>query len=205
MQTKEAIGLFCVTEMGFIGGTGRGRSAHMSHWSAEGDAIVIANLNGKAIERINVERDVSSGKVANLMLDRSATLGLGKGMSIATEATYFGGNNAFGRALIGGVTRDYDNTDIGDMLTATNSCKEDGCEGATTAAVGHPNNIPICPAPSTSGLVYITLAGGGALIADSMTTPMSIVGAHGNSVIYGAGCGGIQTGDKVRRPSITHS
>lgn len=53
--TYEAISLFRVTKFSFAGGDPAGhRSVHMSFWSADGSALLVANLNGKAIERIDV-------------------------------------------------------------------------------------------------------------------------------------------------------
>jgi len=41
------------------------------------------------------------------------------------------------------------------------------------------------------------MGGGGRLVVDTFTTPMSIVGEYGNQAINGAGCGGGQTGDTI--------
>ena len=41
------------------------------------------------------------------------------------------------------------------------------------------------------------MGGGGLLIANTETTPMSIVGEYGNELINGAGCGGVQVGDAM--------
>lgn len=49
--TKEAIGLFRVAA---TTGTGSSRSVHMSFWAVDGSAIIIANLHGKMVERIDV-------------------------------------------------------------------------------------------------------------------------------------------------------
>ena len=192
-ESKEAIALFRATEYSF--GTTTARSIHMSFWTADGSAIIVANLNGKAVERIDVTRDYKN-KITALKFNTDASVGLGKGMAVVERATYFAGLNAFGHPLIGGITGDYDYADLND-LTPSGVCKENGCGGPEPTAGGRTNNLPICPIPSNNGLVYVTLASGGLFILDSSKTPMSIVGEYGKSVVYGAGCAGIQTGNKV--------
>jgi hypothetical protein len=191
-QTKEAIGLFRVTEFN----TATGRSVHMSVWSDDGSAILISNLHGKAIERINVERD-SNGTITKLSFDTSATLGLGKALTVTQHATVFLGPNEHGNNLIGEIVGSYDNAGLGD-LTPTGACKENGCVGGSNGiAGGRGNNVPICALPSSNNNVYITLGGGGLLVADLKSTPMSIVGEYGSAVVYGAGCGGVQAKGKM--------
>lgn len=193
-RSKEAVALFRVTKLNFDDTSTR--SVHMSFWTADGSAVIVSNLNGKAIERVNVERD-GDGNILSANFDKSATLGLGKGMSVAEDATYFGGRGAFGTPLVGKISGSYSDADLQD-LTPNGACKENDCgSGPDGKLGGRPNNLPICPIPSENDLVYITLAGGGLLIADSRTTPMSIVGEYGNAVQYGAGCSGAQAGDKV--------
>jgi hypothetical protein len=55
----------------------------------------------------------------------------------------------------------------------------------------------ICPIPSSGNKGYVTLGGGGLVVADLNATPMSIVGEYGNEVINGAGCAGAQSGDQI--------
>lgn len=190
-QTKEGVALFRVTEFEYQAGanTVSDRSVHMSFWNDDGSAILIANLHGKAIERINVERD-QDGTITDLTFDTDASLGLGKGMNVAASATYFKGPNAFGRPLKGQVSGMYQLADLQD-LTPNGVCKEKGCVGPTAAMGGRGNNLPICPMPAANDVLYITLAGGGLLVVDSSSKPMKIVGEYGNEVVYGAGCGGI--------------
>jgi hypothetical protein len=102
-NTKEAIGLFRVTE---TDATGVGRSVHMSFWNADGSSIIVDNLNGKMIERIDVTRD-KKGKITNLEFNKSAGVYLGKDFAVENEATAFSGQNAFGNNLIGSVVGDY--------------------------------------------------------------------------------------------------
>ncbi|MEA2079312.1 MAG: hypothetical protein U9P00_05555, partial [Pseudomonadota bacterium] len=59
------------------------------------------------------------------------------------------------------------------------------------------NNVIICPIVSDNDNAYITFGGGGLLIADTTTTPMTIRGEYGQQVINGAGCGGVQVGDDM--------
>ena len=191
-RTKEAVSLFRATGTDVGGGTDV-RSVHMSFWNEDGSAIIVANLNGKVLERIDVTRN-GSGKIKSATFDRSASLGVGKGMEVTASATTFRGRNAHGRRMIGEVAGDYAEADFSDT-TPNGVCKENGCDTAPSADLGgRPNNVIICPIPSTEDNVYITLGGGGLLVARSDTTPMSIVGEYANEVLNGAGCGGAQSG-----------
>ncbi len=189
-KKKEATALFRVTD------TNVGRSVHMSFWRADGSGIIVANLNGKTLERIDIDRN-SSGKITGAHFNRSASLGLGKGMVPTASATVFLGKNAHHRDLIGDVVGDYANADFGD-LTANGECKENGCgSGPDAANGGRPNNLVICPIPSSGDKGYVTLGGGGLVIADLAATPMTIVGEYGNQIFNGAGCAGAQSGNQV--------
>ena len=189
-HTKEAIALFRVTEFS----TDKKRSVHMSFWSTDGSAILVANLHGKAVERINVERDANN-LITQLTFDKSATIGL-KDLNVTDAATFFTGNNAFGRPLIGAVTGDYSNADLG-ALTPSGVCKESGCLAGTGANPERNNNLPICPNPSTNGNIYVTLAGGGLFVVDVTSTPMRIVGEYTGPEVNGAGCAGVQVDDTM--------
>jgi len=194
--TKEAVALFRVTEMSYKKGEVKKttRSVHMSFWNGDGSAILIHNLSGKAVERINVERN-DMGTITSASFDKSATVGMGVDMQVATEASFFKGTNAYGNSLLGAVMGSYDRADLGNT-TPTGTCKEDGCGEGTDA--GRPNNIPICPVMANdSGLVFNTLAGGGLLVLDSTKTPMTFAGAYGNDKVYGAGICGSQISDRV--------
>lgn len=196
-RTKEAIALFRVTNFSFSDGAGD-RSVHMGFWSVDGSQCIIANLHGKAVERINIERDWN-GDITSAYFDTDASLGLGKNMAVVEPATYFEGTNAYGRQLIGGVRGNYQAADLQDF-TPNGKCKENGCGGGVEddgSAGGRLNNLPICPVPGQEGLLYITLAGGGMLIGDTTSTPMRIVAEYGNNIIYGAGCSGVEVGSKM--------
>jgi hypothetical protein len=189
-RRKEAIVLFRVTDMNV------GRSVHMSFWKADGSGIIVANLNGKTLERIDIARN-PSGKIMQASFNRSASLGLGKNMVVGAGATVFLGRNHHNRPMLGRLTGTYMDADFGN-LTGNGECKENGClDGPDAALGGRPNNLVICPIPSTLDKAYVTLGGGGLVVADLDATPMTIVGEYGNQVINGAGCAGAQSGDQI--------
>lgn len=193
---KEAVALFRVTGTN-VGGGSDVRSVHMSFWDASGSSIIVANLNGKVLERIDVERD-RKDRIVAARFNRTASLGVGKGMIVTTTATTFVGRNAHGRRLVGNVVGDYDAGAFGD-LTPNGFCKENGCQQGNGDAPlgGRPNNVIICPISSENGNSYVTLAGGGLLVADTGQTPMAITAEYSNQVVPGAGCGGAQSGDNM--------
>lgn len=193
-KTKEAIALFRVTEVN----TGNGRSVHLSEWSHDGSAIIIANLHGKMMERINVVRNEDK-KITHLRFDRSASVFLGKSFALEEEATYFNGPNAFGNPLIGSIVGSYDDADTGDF-TPTGACKESSCSNSTVSMQGgsRPNNVPIYPFSSANNNIFVTLGGGGLIVLKADTTPMQIVGEYGNAIVNGAGLvSGPQVGNTV--------
>lgn len=102
--TKEAIGLFRVTK---TGGSAVERSVHMSFWTTDGKYIIVANLHGKMVERINVTRN-NKGIIVGLEFDKSAGVYLGMDFDLRESATVFSGTNAFGNELIGEVIGSYD-------------------------------------------------------------------------------------------------
>lgn len=188
--TKEAVALFRVS------GTTAGRSVHMSFWNSDGSALLIANLNGKVLERIDITRD-ESGAIVGAAFNRSASLGVGKSMEITEEARVYLGANGQGNQMLGSIVGDYEDADLDD-LTPAGKCRENGCEsGPDGIDGGRVNNVIICPIMSSDDNSYITFGGGGLLIADTTVTPMTIVGEYGQQVINGAGCGGVQVGDSM--------
>ena len=190
-ETKEAIALFRVSA------TSAGRSVHMSFWNSDGSAILVANLHGKVLERIDIERD-SDGKITGATLNQSAALGLGKGMSITEDAKVYLGENSHGNPMIGRVTGSYDMLNAFGDLTPQGFCKENGCEaGADGAQGGRGNNVVICPIVSDNDNAYVTFGGGGLFVVNTQTAPMTIVGEYDNQVVNGAGCGGVQTGNQM--------
>ena len=191
-RTKEAVALFRVTEVA----AGVRRSVHMSFWNADGSAILIANLHGKLLERIDLVRD-SAGNILSATLNRAASLGVGKGQVVTEGATAFRGLNAHGNPMVSEVSGDYAAAALAD-LTPGGFCKENGCAaGADGPAGGRPNNVIICPIMSSDFNAYITTGGGGLLVADTTTTPMQLIGEYGRGEVNGAGCGGVEAGDYV--------
>ena len=190
-ETKEAIALFRVSA------TSAGRSVHMSFWNSDGSAILVANLNGKVLERIDIERDYD-GKIVDATLNQSAALGLGKGMEIEEDAKVYLGTNSHGNSMIGSVTGGYDMVNAFNDLTPQGFCKENGCEaGVDSEQGGRANNVVICPIVSDNDNAYVTFGGGGLFVVDTQATPMTILGEYDNQVVNGAGCGGVQAGDQM--------
>ena len=189
-MTKEAVALFRVT------GTSSGQRVHMSFWNSDGSALLIANLNGKVLERIDISRKVD-GTITQVAFNRSASLGVGKSLVVTAEVKVYQGLNAQGHSIIGTITGDYSQADLGD-LTPAGKCRENGCSSGSDGDMGgRVNNVIICPIPSANDHAYITMGGGGLLVADTTTTPMTIIGEYGQQVINGAGCGGVQVGDHM--------
>jgi len=196
-DTKEAVALFRVTKTNYVNGEGK-RSVHMSFWNSDGTSILVTNLHGKTMERIDVIRQ-DTGKIITATMDLGASIGLGRNMTIAAEATFFTGINGHGNALVSSIYGNYNiGSGFGD-LTPTNHCKENGCESGlgNGNAGGRANNLPICPITTSSKNAYVTLAGGGMLVLDIEESPMKIVGEYGRNVVSGAGCGGVEVDNDV--------
>jgi len=61
-----------------------------------------------------------------------------------------------------------------------------------------PDNAPVCPiTDTTSKHAFITLRGGGLIVADATETPMKVVATLDNKQVHPAGCGGIQVGNTM--------
>ena len=190
-ETKEAIALFRVSA------TSAGRSVHMSFWNSDGSAILVANLHGKVLERIDVERN-AEGKIIDASLNQSAALGLGKNMTLSEDAKVYLGTNSHGNPMIGHITGSYDTVQAFGDLTPQGFCKENGCDaGLDGEQGGRGNNVVICPIVSDNNNAYVTFGGGGLFVVDTQTTPMNIIGEYDNQVVNGAGCGGVQAGDQM--------
>ena len=117
-ETKGAIALFRVTK---TNANANQRSVHMSFWTADGSAIIVSNLDGKMIERIDVARD-TSGKIINLVFNTNAGVYLGSDFTKVESATVFSGVNAFGENLMGSISGDYSLAGRSNFLfAATNS------------------------------------------------------------------------------------
>lgn len=174
--TKEAVALFQVTK------TGHGRSLHMSFWNADGSALLLANLHGRILERINVDRD-ADGRITGANYDLSASLNVGSAPTIVDPASAFNGNGM----VPSGVTGTYDNADLG--LTTPAGKNRQGAE--------RPANVIVCPIVSSTGNVYVTFGGGGLIVADGNATPMNIVAEYDRATVNGAGCGGVEVDGSV--------
>ncbi|GAA2895721.1 hypothetical protein GCM10010517_60540 [Streptosporangium fragile] len=122
-------------------GAGGARQAH-ALWPTEDDKyLIIANQNGKKLERIAT--DYASGTFTQ---EPAATLDLAG-------------------------------------CTTPNGMP---CQ----APALRPDNAPICPfIASDNGPVFVSLRGGGLLVVDWRTTPMSIVGEYDTSKVPANGCG----------------
>ncbi|MBX2865943.1 MAG: hypothetical protein KTR27_20525 [Leptolyngbyaceae cyanobacterium MAG.088] len=190
-ETKEAVAIFRVS------GTSAGRSVHMSFWNSDGSALLVANLHGKVLERIDVSRD-ADGKIIAATLNQSAALGLGKDMTISDDAKVYLGTNSHGNPMLGSVTGSYDMVNAFGDLTPQGFCKENGCdEGSDGELGGRGNNVVICPIVSDSDNAYVTFGGGGLFVVNTKETPMTIVGEYDKQVVNGAGCGGAQAGNHM--------
>ena len=182
--TKEAVALFRVTA------TTNGRSLHMSFWNEDGSALLLANLHGRILERIDITRD-ASGKITGADFNLSASLGVAHSMAIIDGGKAFTGNNAAGNPLVSTVSGAYDPAALAD-LTPSGVCKANGCpSGPNASGGGRPGNVIVCPIVSDNNNAYITFGGGGLLIADTTQTPMTVTGEYTQDVINGAGCGGV--------------
>lgn len=130
------------------------RQAHAAFPAPNGKYVVVANQNGRLLERINTDAD-GDGRpyedADDIEHDTDATLNL------ATCATPNG-------------------------------------VPCQLAGVRPTNNV-ICPIiDDTSTLTFITLGGGGLLVADTGAggTPPPIVAEYDNTTVHGNGCGGMQ-------------
>ena len=190
-ETKEAVALFRVS------GTSAGRSVHMSFWNSDGSALLVANLHGKVLERIDIRRN-ADGKIVDATLNQAAALGLGKDMTISEDAKVYRGTNSHGNPMLGSVTGSYDMANAFSDLTPQGFCKENGCdEGPDGERGGRGNNVVICPIVSKNDNAYVTFGGGGLFVVNTEATPMTIIGEYDNQVVNGAGCGGVQTGNRM--------
>ncbi|MEK7293714.1 MAG: hypothetical protein AAB049_01945 [Nitrospirota bacterium] len=61
-----------------------------------------------------------------------------------------------------------------------------------------PDNAPVCPiTENSSKFAFITLRGGGLIVADATETPMKVLATLDNKQVHPAGCGGIQVGNTM--------
>ncbi len=189
-DTKEAIALWRVTK------TNTGESLHMSFWAPDGNALYLANLHGRILERIDFTRD-EHGTILTADFNQAASMSVGAS-SIVRSARAYTGNNAAGNPLISTISGAYD-AEATALDTPNGKCRQNGCSsGAADGSLGgRPGNVIVCPIVSSTDKVFVTFGGGGLLVADGASTPMQIVGEYGNNVFNGAGCGGVEAGGNV--------
>ena len=150
-------------------------SNHMSFWTPDGNHLLIANLGAKLLERIDY--DPATG---TFTFNKAATLDLVGGRNLtAIEAM------ADSTLPAGRVSGSY--TNMQPTTTPSGALKEE--------AGVRPNNVVVCPMPSSNNQhVYVSFGGGGLFVVDLTTEPMSIVAEYTNDVISPAGCGGATDG-----------
>ena len=156
------------------GPEGSAPSNHMTFWSADGSKLIVGNLGAKLLERIDYDPETDT-----FTFNKAATLDLVGGRDLtAMEA------RADPTLPAGRVSGEYAN--FQSRLTPSGALKE---------GPGRPNNVVVCPIPSSNNRhVYVTFGGGGMFVVDVTTEPMSIVAEYTDDVIGAAGCGGAEGG-----------
>ncbi len=174
-RTKKPVCLFRTT------GTTTGRQNHMSFWTLDGLRIIVANQNGRMLERVDVVRN-QEGAPESFEFNGPASLDL------------VGGS---GRVLAQPVSVDMDAADH--ISCSVSEVVPDGQPtttptGALKQADGlRPLNAPICPIPASNNRhAFTTLGGGGMFVIDVTATPMAIVAEYDLSVVRASGCGGAE-------------
>ena len=156
------------------GPAGSAPSNHMSFWTPDGTKLIVANLGAKLLERIDYDQAADT-----FTFNKAATLDLVGGRDLTAMAARADSTLPAGR-----VSGAYANFQTKNTPS-----------GALKEGPGRPNNVVVCPIPSsTSRHVYVTFGGGGLFVVDVTTEPMSIVAEYTNDVISGAGCGGAEGG-----------
>ena len=149
-------------------------SNHMSFWTPDGTKLIIANLGAKLLERIDYNQAADT-----FTFNKAATLDLVGGRDLTVMEARADSTLPAGR-----VSGEYSN--FQSMFTPSGAMKE---------GEGRPNNVVVCPVPSsTNKHAYVTFGGGGLFVVDITTEPMAIVAEYTNDVISGAGCGGVEGG-----------
>lgn len=186
-RTKKPVCLFRTT------GTTTGRQNHMSFWIPDGRSIIVANQNGRILERVDVVRN-AQGDPQSFVFNAAASLDLVGGP---------------GRILVQPIAVDVDATD--GILCSVSGTVQDGQlattpTGAAKQAVGiRALNAPICPIPASDNRhVFTTLGGGGMFVVDVGTMPMAIAGEYDLSVVRAAGCGGAEADGFMHLNTGTH-
>ena len=151
-------------------------SNHMSFWTPDGNHLIIANLGAKLLERVDYDPATDT-----FTFNKAATLDLVGGRNLtAMEAM------ADSTLPAGQVSGSYAN--MQPTTTPSGALKEE--------AGVRPNNVVVCPIPSSNSQhAYVSFGGGGLFVVDITTEPMSIVAEYTNDVISPAGCGGATDGE----------
>lgn len=175
-ESKKAVCLFRTTQ------TSTGRQNHMSFWSARGDHIIVANQNGRILERVDVQRN-GSGAITDFVFNGAASLDFvgGAGRILSQPL-------AVDMDLDNAINCRVENNVLDNQSTLTPNLQPKQAPGI------RPLNSVICPIPSSTGQhVFASLGGGGMFVVDTEATPMAIVGEYDQSVVNDAGCGGIES------------
>jgi hypothetical protein len=174
-ETKTPVCLFRTTE------TATGRQNHMSFWTPDGKAIIVANQNGRMLERVDVKRG-AGGEISGFEFNASASLDL------------VGGENRIKTQPIAIDSNSNDNISCTIKGTVADNQPTTTPTGALKQAENvRPVNSVICPIPaSNSQHVFTTLGGGGLFVVDIHSEPMSIVAEYDANVVHAAGCGGVE-------------
>lgn len=156
------------------GPEGSAPSNHMSFWTPDGTKLIVGNLGAKLLERIDYDRLTDT-----FTFNKAATLDLVGGRDLTASPAMVDSTLPAGR-----VSGEYSNY----QPTTTPS-------GALKEGPGRPNNVVVCPIPSSTGQhAFVTFGGGGLFVVDITTEPMSIVAEYTDDVISAAGCGGVEGG-----------
>lgn len=146
----------------------------MSFWTPDGTKLIVANLGAKLLERIDYDRTKDT-----FTFNKAATLDLVGGRNLSALPAMTDSTLPAGR-----VSGEYSNHQT--IHTPSGALKE---------GLGRPNNVVVCPVPSsTNQHAYVTFGGGGLFVVDVTTEPMAIVAEYTDDVISGAGCGGVEGG-----------
>ena len=166
--TKTAKALFRTT------GTSTGRQNHMGFWTPDSKHLIVANQNGKMLERIDYH-PVTDTFTFNAAASLDLVGGAGRITAQPLADPSFPAGSVSGRVADG-------------QSTVTPN-------GVSKQAAGiRLNNAVICPIVANNTHAYVTLAGGGLFVVDITTTPMSIVAEYDVANVPAAGCGGLRDG-----------
>jgi hypothetical protein len=189
-RTRTAVALFRTTGTAngnldgagapISGSTATGRQNHLTLWSPDGKYMVIANQNGKMLERVNVTWD-NSGNITAAVFDAAASLDVVGGTGRITAQPVADPSLPLG--TVSGLVAD--------------GQSRFGPDGVTYKqhATHRPNNAVICGGmASDNHTTFVTLAGGGLMAVDYTATPMRIVAIWDKAKFSAAGCGAAESG-----------